>query len=433
MAQTLTTLVDLNPPTEASTERYERGATACHSMGTSGGTATPPPPVHCRPESLPAEEKKVGALNSDGIFADTNFLKVSSSGSALPNERGRGAFAAALLCLLERHKVVTGHVHVVRGLNFDRWFLNRMPGRTNTCLLFVNNIFVSTLGLKPFPSWRSLARSLGDSREYLPPRHWTCLNLMGGGTMSSTAQPWQAYAALAGHFDLMATELEYFILCDGSQSGSSVPLRYEPAQQFGRGEKRARWEQTVQEGVAGVVSDEKYTGPAESARAGGVVVNQARPERSKIFEAGLGLRQTSLRAEIAKLNERELIHDAWEDTDAVPLRCTSLDELKATLRQRWLRCLDAPVCAQQTTCSRSRQKPPEATLNSVSNHAKVWQVRKQPKHTHLRRPVSASAASAVVLLATPSAKPVELMRVHEPVQSPAVMLLAAPAASSRNM
>ena len=69
---------------------------------------------------------------------------------------------------------------IAGGSDFDRWLLNRMPGRTNACLSFVNSVFEGMLGLKPYSSWRALARSLGDSRDYLPPRHWMCLELKGG-------------------------------------------------------------------------------------------------------------------------------------------------------------------------------------------------------------------------------------------------------------
>ena len=57
-----------------------------------------------------------------------------------------------------------GHVNATRATGrakCERWQLNRMPGRTDACLLFVNAIFGPILGLKPFPSWRALARALG--------------------------------------------------------------------------------------------------------------------------------------------------------------------------------------------------------------------------------------------------------------------------------
>ena len=221
----------------------------------------PPPP----PDQLQLDEQVPDdTLNVAALFCDGNFK------SALPNERGRGALAAAALCLLERLRVAPGHVHVVRsGQHVDRWLLNRMPGRTDALLHFVNGIMVSLLsrplqtcapnelthhpgaaqggmlGLKPFSSWRALARSLGkqplahkcgqhpfvsslakshpcsrdtlskpigDSRDYLPARHWRCLELKGGGVNASAKQPWQAYRAVAGHFDRLADELEVCLM-----------------------------------------------------------------------------------------------------------------------------------------------------------------------------------------------------------------------------
>ena len=224
----------------------------------------PPPP----PDQLQLDEQiPDDTLNVAALFCDGNFK------SALPNERGRGALAAAALCLLERLRVAPGHVHVVRsGQHVDRWLLNRMPGRTDALLHFVNGVMVSCtqlafaslvrqkpnprprravqggmLGLKPFSSWRALARSLGkptiarnaarlcvssltksrhfrfltcplpskragDSRDYLPARHWRCLELKGGGVNASAKQPWQAYRAVAGHFDRLADELEVCLM-----------------------------------------------------------------------------------------------------------------------------------------------------------------------------------------------------------------------------
>ena len=53
---------------------------------------------------------------------------------------------------------------------------------------------------------------VGDSRDYLPPRHWRCLELKGGGVNASAKQPWQAYRAVAGHFDRLANDLEFCLL-----------------------------------------------------------------------------------------------------------------------------------------------------------------------------------------------------------------------------
>jgi hypothetical protein len=147
----------------------------------------PPPP----PDQLLLDEQVPDpTLNVAALFCDGNFK------SALPNERGRGGLAAGALCLLERLRVARGHVHAVRsGHHVDRWLLNRMPGRTDALLHFVNGILVrdpavsnrhielssypqfhettqvelsllvvqaGMLGLKPFSSWRALARSLGE-------------------------------------------------------------------------------------------------------------------------------------------------------------------------------------------------------------------------------------------------------------------------------
>lgn len=165
------------------------------------------PAVPPLPEKLPAPVP----LNTHGLAVAANFR------GDMPNERGRGAFAAALLSLLEQSKLATTHLHAVRSSQacesgdgeqqFDRWSLNRLPGCTDVLLRFVNNAFVSILGLKPFMSWRSLARCMGDSREYLSHRHWQCLELKGGGRMASTLHPWQSYRTTAGHFDSLANEL----------------------------------------------------------------------------------------------------------------------------------------------------------------------------------------------------------------------------------
>jgi hypothetical protein len=189
-----------------------------------------PPPS---PTPSGADKADDLTINDEELFAATNF----KSGTSGLNERGRGAFAAAALCLLEQLDNTSGHIHVERATGnakCERWQLNRMPGRTDACLLFVNSIFGPMLGLKAFPSWRSLARSLGapikccpsllspplrrcsprnpcpilastsdahrrsartsgDTRDYLPLRHWKCLELKGGGISNSTKQPWQPY------------------------------------------------------------------------------------------------------------------------------------------------------------------------------------------------------------------------------------------------
>lgn len=173
------------------------------------GTRTPPPPGL---DDDPTEQQPDDTLNSDRLFSERNFKKGTSGLS----ERGRGAFAAATICLLQRLEAAAGHVHAIRGgAHVDRWQLNRMPGRTDALLHFVNAVLVSMLGLKGFSSWRALARSLGDTRDYLPPRHWRCLELKGGGVSEATKQPWQSYQARAGHFDMLAEELETFLLTCG--------------------------------------------------------------------------------------------------------------------------------------------------------------------------------------------------------------------------
>ena len=109
------------------------------------------------PEQLQIPDQQIDdTLNDAPLFCAENFK------STCPNERGRGAFAAAALCLLERTGVATGHVYAVRTKQFvDRWLLNRMPGRTQSLLQFVNGVVAGMLGLKPFTTWRALARSLG--------------------------------------------------------------------------------------------------------------------------------------------------------------------------------------------------------------------------------------------------------------------------------
>ena len=178
-------------------------------------------------------------LNSDPLFADGNFK------SCHPNERGRGAFAAALFSLLVRYKVAKGHIHVLRGTNTDRWLLNRMPGRTHTCLRFVNRLFVAMLGMQPFPSWRNVARSLGDSRAYLPARHWTCLELKGGGANASATQPWQAYQATSGHFDRLADDLVDFLV--GPPPPAAPPPDSAKAASGGRRKYRKRGQKSSED------------------------------------------------------------------------------------------------------------------------------------------------------------------------------------------
>ena len=113
--------------------------------------APPPEQLH-----IP-EQKKDDTLNNSALFCAQNFK------STCPNERGRGAFAAAALCLLERTGGATGHIYAVRSHQYvDRWLLNRMPGRTQCLLQFVNGVVGGMLGLKPFLTWRALARSLGE-------------------------------------------------------------------------------------------------------------------------------------------------------------------------------------------------------------------------------------------------------------------------------
>ena len=193
-------------------ESWGRAATGSNS---SGGADTPPPPT----TDVAAQQLPDDSLNCDELFSDRNFKKGTSGLS----ERGRGAFAAAVICLLERGGTGTGHVHVIRGgAHVDCWQLNRMPGRTDACLRFVNEVLVSILGLKAFSSWRALARSLGDTRDYLPPRHWKCLELKGGGVSDATKQPWQSYRARAGHFDRLATELESLLLSCGDLLSSQA-------------------------------------------------------------------------------------------------------------------------------------------------------------------------------------------------------------------
>lgn len=201
--------------------RKSAAAAALKSMDSDEPPAHPPAPTAPKDEDAADDT----SLNDEGLFATSNF----KSGTTGLNERGRGAFAAACLCVLEQLENTEGHVNATRATGrakCERWQLNRMPGRTDACLLFVNAIFGPILGLKPFPSWRALARALGafaaprgptrclrplcatarrlahasssdahagDTREYLPARHWKCLELKGGGISNSTKQPWQPY------------------------------------------------------------------------------------------------------------------------------------------------------------------------------------------------------------------------------------------------
>ena len=126
----------------------------------SGATRDPPP----SDDDLQSDDL---SLNNGALFSDRNF----KSGTSGLNERGRGAFAAAGLCLLEQLDNTSGHIHAARAANEDelveRWQLNRMPGRVDACLHFVNLILTTLLGVKAFPTWRSLARSLGAPRRLL--------------------------------------------------------------------------------------------------------------------------------------------------------------------------------------------------------------------------------------------------------------------------
>jgi hypothetical protein len=63
----------------------------------------------------------------------------------------------------------------------------------------------------------------GDSRQYLPARHWCCLELKGGGINASAKQPWQAYRTVAGHFDRLADELQMTLI--SAQRPEEAPLK----------------------------------------------------------------------------------------------------------------------------------------------------------------------------------------------------------------
>jgi hypothetical protein len=131
-------------------------AQALNSMDDEAPPAHPPAPTAPKDEDVADD----ATLNDEELFSTSNF----KSGTAGLNERGRGAFAAACICVLEQLENTEGHVNATRATGrakCERWQLNRMPGRTDACLLFVNAIFGPILGLKPFPSWRALARALG--------------------------------------------------------------------------------------------------------------------------------------------------------------------------------------------------------------------------------------------------------------------------------
>lgn len=163
-------------------------------------------------------------LNSHGLFDMNNFR------DTLPNERGRGAFVGGLLGLLEHERIATNHLHADRGSDSQhRWSLNRLPGCTDRLLRFINTMLVEVIGLKPFVTWRSLARCLGDTRSYLSPKHWACLELKGGGKMASARSPWQSYKTHTGHFDQLREELVHWLLwCDGERQCSS-PASWDPS------------------------------------------------------------------------------------------------------------------------------------------------------------------------------------------------------------
>jgi hypothetical protein len=176
------------PATRRPIPHVERPVKRARSENWRHTEEAPPPP----PDQLVLDEQVPDpTLNVASLFCDENFK------SALPNERGRGGLAAGALCLLERLGVAQGHVHAVRsGHHVDRWLLNRMPGRTDALLHFVNGILVSQLstganlprqhkldmallvvqagmlGLKPFSSWRALARSLGELADRHSCRHY---------------------------------------------------------------------------------------------------------------------------------------------------------------------------------------------------------------------------------------------------------------------
>ena len=178
------------------------------------------------PPSSIVAAKPIGVppLNSHGLFDKCNFR------DTLPNERGRGAFVGALLGLLEHGRMATNYLHADRSVDSQhRWSLNRLPGCTERLLRFINTMLVEVIGLKPFVTWRSLARCLGDTRSYLSPKHWACLELKGGGKMASARSPWQSYKTYPGHFDQLREELVQWLLwCDGGIQGLS-PASWDPS------------------------------------------------------------------------------------------------------------------------------------------------------------------------------------------------------------
>jgi len=157
----------------------------------------------------------IAPLNAHGLFDACHFR------DSLPNERGRGAFVGALLGLLDKNQIAPTHLRAARdGTDYHRWSLNRLPGCTEQLLRFINQMLERVIGLKPFSTWRSLARCLGDTRSYLSPKHWACLELKGGGKMASASSPWQSYRTSAGHFDRLADDLSHWLLwCDANRTG----------------------------------------------------------------------------------------------------------------------------------------------------------------------------------------------------------------------
>ena len=69
----------------------------------------------------------------------------------------------------------------------------------------------------------------GDSRQYLPPRHWCCVELKGGGINASAKKPWQAYRDVAGHFDRLANELQLTLI--SAQHPQAAPVNSKPGKQ----------------------------------------------------------------------------------------------------------------------------------------------------------------------------------------------------------
>ncbi len=190
-----------------------------------GFEANDKPVEYATPPSTTVAAKPTDAqlLNSHGVFDANNFR------DTLPNERGRGAFVGGLLGLLEHGRIATNYLNADRGSDSQhRWSLNRLPGCTDRLLRFINIMLVEVIGLKPFVTWRSLARCLGDTRSYLSPKHWSCLELKGGGKMASSRSPWQSYKTQKGHFDQLREELVQWLLwCDGDRQCSS-PASWDP-------------------------------------------------------------------------------------------------------------------------------------------------------------------------------------------------------------